>query len=188
MRIYVNASMREAGGLICNLDHREADDLFADEEALLEDLGDHILAQTLLLDVHHGVVPRGIKDFSDLAEARHAQTLHDLHQLVHGHFDALLVRLVGGFLRERTLEIVVDRQELADGLGFDDGVKIIFFLLAALAEIVIFRRQTKVAVMLLCKLLLDAVQLRRLFFFLCRFFCGLLRRRGKKLAADRQAL
>ena len=59
MRIYVNASMREAGGLICNLDHREADDLFADEEALLEDLGDHILAQTLLLDVHHGVVPRG---------------------------------------------------------------------------------------------------------------------------------
>ena len=66
--------MREAGGLICNLDHREADDLFADEEALLEDLGDHILAQTLLLDVHHGVVPRGIKDFSDLAEARHAQT------------------------------------------------------------------------------------------------------------------
>ena len=50
MRIYVNASMREAEGLICNLDHREADDLFADEEALLEDLGDHILAQTLLLE------------------------------------------------------------------------------------------------------------------------------------------
>ena len=61
--------MREAGGLICNLDHREADDLFADEEALLEDLGDHILAQTLLLDVHHGVVPRGIKGFPPSEEA-----------------------------------------------------------------------------------------------------------------------
>ena len=38
------------------------------------------------------------------------------------------------------------------------------------------RIQNDQIVMLLCKLLLDAVQLRRLFFFLCRFFCGLLRR------------
>ena len=59
--------MREAGGLICNLDHREADDLFADQKSLLENLSDHIIAQAFLFDVHHGVVPRGVKCLSDLA-------------------------------------------------------------------------------------------------------------------------
>ena len=151
--------------LVCNLDHRETDDLFADDKALLEDLGDHILAQPFLFDVHHGVVPRGIKGFTDLAEARHAKALHDLHQLVHGHLDAFFVRLVGSLLRKGSFKVVVHRQELSDGLGPDDGVELVFFLLAALAEVVVFRGQTKVAVVFFGELLFDAVELRGL----CRF-------------------
>ena len=39
-----------------NLHHCEADNLFADFKALLEDLCDHIFAQFLRIDMHHGVV------------------------------------------------------------------------------------------------------------------------------------
>ena len=72
--------------------------------------------------MHHGVVPRGVKRLSDLAETRHAEPFHDLHQLVHRHFHALFVRLIGGFLRERALEIVIDRKEFTDRLGLDHRV------------------------------------------------------------------
>ena len=102
-------------------------------------------------------MPRGVKRLSDLAKARHAEPFHDLHQLVHRHFHALFVRLIGGFLRERTLEIVIDRKELADRLGLDDRVQIVLFLLAALAEVIVFRRQTKVSVVFLCKLLFHGI-------------------------------
>ena len=104
----------------------------------------------------------GIEAFARFAEGRHAQLLEHACQLGHGHFHALLERIVRSFLLERTLKIVIHRQELADGLGPDVGVKIVLFALRALAEVIIFRCESQIAVMLLCKRLLSLFKLGKL--------------------------
>ena len=59
--------------LIRHLDDGVADDLVADPEALLEDLGDDVLAELLVFHVHHGVVGIGVEGVAGLAKLLHAQ-------------------------------------------------------------------------------------------------------------------
>ena len=47
--------------LVCDLHHRVADHLVADLEALLEHLGNHVLAQVFILHMHHSVVEVGVE-------------------------------------------------------------------------------------------------------------------------------
>ena len=125
--------------------------------------------------MHDGVVQLGIEGLAHLAEGLDAQAFHDGDQAVHGHFHALLVGLVGGFLIQGPLQVVEHRQELAHGLGLDVGVEIVALLLAALAEIVVLGGQPQVAVMLGGQLgfqLFHGIRLGRL------LLGGFVRRRG----------
>ena len=78
-----------ACSLVCDFYHREADDLFADAEALLEDLRDDVFAKRFVLDVHDRVMKLRVKDLACRAEAHDAQLFHDGDELVHRHLDAL---------------------------------------------------------------------------------------------------
>ena len=53
---------------ICDLYHRKPHNFVAQRKALLEHLGDHILAQRLILAVHHRVVQRRIERLARRAE------------------------------------------------------------------------------------------------------------------------
>ena len=163
--------------LICDLYHREADDLFADLEALLEDLRDDVFAKRFVLDVHDRVMKLRVKDLACRAEAYDTQLFHDGDELVHRHLDALFKRGILRLLRQRPLEIVVHGKELLDRLRTDVGIEAFLFLLAALAVVVVFGGQPQIAVMLLCQRLLRLFKLACLLLlgFLGLFFLGLLR-------------
>ena len=94
--------------LVGHLHHSETDNLFADLEALLEDLGDDVLAKLFRIDVHHGVVQVGVELIAHIAEDFYAQGGEDLHQLIHGHLHALLVGGILGGLVQRPFQVVVD--------------------------------------------------------------------------------
>ena len=64
--------------LVSDLHHGKSHDLFADLKALLEDLGDHIFAQALVFNMHHGVMHIGIEGVARFAEFGDAQGAHDL--------------------------------------------------------------------------------------------------------------
>ena len=59
--------------LVRDLNHSKPDNLLADLKALLEDLCDHIFAQFLRIDMHHGVVQVGVELVTHIAEDFHAQ-------------------------------------------------------------------------------------------------------------------
>ena len=145
--------------LVCDFYHREANDLFADAEALLENLQNDIFARAFIFRMHHGVVQRGVECLAGFTERRHAELFEDAGELRHRHLHALFERLIGGLLGEGPFQIVVDRQKFFYRLGFDLGVEIVFFLLAAFAEVVIFRGQPQIIVMLLRKISLRLIQL-----------------------------
>ena len=72
--------------LICDLYHCESDDLFADLEALLEDLCNDVFTEALVLDVHDRVVQLRIEMIARRAEAFDAQLFHhgdELLSLIH---------------------------------------------------------------------------------------------------------
>ena len=87
-----------ACSLVCDFYHREADDLFADAESLLEDLQNDIFARAFIFRVHHGVVQRGVECLAGFAERRHAELFEDAGELRHRHLHALFERLIGGLL------------------------------------------------------------------------------------------
>ena len=93
--------------LICDLYHCEPDDLFADLEALLEDLCNDVFTEALVLDVHDRVVQLRIEMIARRAEAFDAQLFHHGDELVHRHLHALFKGGVLRFLGQRPLEIVV---------------------------------------------------------------------------------
>ena len=111
------------------------------------------------------------------AEAFDAQLFHHGDELVHRHLHALLKGGILRFLGQRPLEIVVHREEFLHGLGSDLGIEVVFFLLAALAVVVVFCGQPQVAVMLLGQRLLRLFKLGRFLLLggLGLFFLGLLR-------------
>ena len=95
-----------------DLDHREADDLVAHLEPLLELLDDDVLAFALVSVVHYGVVQGRIEGLTHRLDLRDAEPREDVVELRHYHLDALAVGLVGGGLLERAHEVVVHGQEL----------------------------------------------------------------------------
>ena len=68
-------------GLIGHLDHREAQNLIAHNEALLEDLHHGALFDVLVLHVHHSVVLFGIKGLAHLPDGVDVQPLQSLGEL-----------------------------------------------------------------------------------------------------------
>ena len=133
---------------ICNYHHGVADDLFADPEAGLEHFADDALTEVLVILVHDGVVVDRIKGLAHFTECLDAETFHNGHQTGHGHFHALLVGFIGGFLGQCPLQVVKYRQELANGLGLNVGVQRFALFLGPLTEVVIFGNQTQVIVVL----------------------------------------
>ena len=147
--------------LICDLYHCESNDFIADLEAFLEDLCNDVFAKCFVFDVHDRVMKLRVKGLACRAEAYDAQLFHDGDELVHRHLHALFKGGVLRFLGQRPLEIVVHREEFLHGLGPDLGIEVVFFLLTALAVVVVFCGQPQVAVMLLGQRLLRLFKLGR---------------------------
>ena len=126
--------------LIGDLDDREAQDLVAEHEALLQDLDHGIFAVALVLNVHHGVVPLGIKFLAHAVDRRDAEPGERFFILVEDHLEPLLVGIVvlRAELGEAALEIVVHRKHTLDGVDFRVGVDAFLFLGGALAVVIVF--------------------------------------------------
>ena len=123
------------------------DHLVADLEALLEHLSDHILAQRLILHVHHCIVKVGVKGGARRSlDHRDVQPLKAFGQLGHGHLHALFIFGIRRLRLDRTLEIVVSREQRGHRAADRVGIRLLALTLAALAEIVIFRCHAKIAV------------------------------------------
>ena len=167
--LFTNLILIPLHGSICDLDHCEADDLVTHRKAGLEDLRNDVFRHCLVLDVHDGVVPRGVKRLSGSAERLDAQRIEDLDQLVHGHLNALFVRLIRRLVLQRAFKIVIDRKELLGGIRLCLLIDAVLLALCTLAEIIVFRRQTQVLVMLFFLRCLGKLQLRRLRGLLDRF-------------------
>ena len=58
--------------LICDLDHREPDHFISTDKALLEHLHDGVLPGLLVVAVHDGVVPVGVKNLAQGGDDLHA--------------------------------------------------------------------------------------------------------------------
>ena len=114
--------------------------------------------------MHHRIVQRRVKLLSQALDLRHAQLFHRTVELVHDHLDALAVGLVLGSLLQGPFEVVVNRQELRQRIRLDIVVQGFPFLLAAPAEVVVFRADPQVPVVQLGVFLLQLFDL----FFLCR--------------------
>ena len=162
--------------LICNLNHCEADDFVAHLEALLEDLGDHILAKAFVLRMHHRIVEVGIEAVAWGPEDLHAQACENLHKLIHGELHALLVGDILGGLVQSPLQIVIYGKQLHDGICLAVAVGGFFLLDGTLAEIVVFRSQPQQTVVLCIVLFFKGIGFRcfRRLGFLLRCFCGFL--------------
>ena len=153
--------------LIRDLYHREADDLFADLEALLEDLCNDVFTEALVLDVHDGVVAVGVKRFADGFDLRHAELIERGVILVHDALDALAGGVIVRSLCQCARQAVVHRQELFERLAADIGIDVLALARAASAEVVIFGEQAEVFVLFRREIGLDLFF--RLFLFLGLF-------------------
>ena len=154
--------------LVGDLNHGEADNLIADLKALLEHLTDGVLRVIFAVAVHHCVVKVGVEGLTDLTENLHAQTIQNLNKLCHGHFHTLFIGGILGGLVQGPLQIVVDGKKLCHGIGLAVAVGGFLLLQGALAEIVIFRSQTQVCVMLSILFFLEGIHFGNLGSFLRR--------------------
>ena len=155
--IFGNLSVRD-------LDHCEADDAFAHDKAGLEYLRDDVFSEVLVLDVHHGVVALRVKRLAGHTKRLDVHGLEDLYKLPHGHFHALFIGFVSGLVLERALEVVIDRKEFLRCLGLGILIDAVLLFGRTLAEIIKFRRQPQILVMLLCLRGKGFFQLGRFFF------------------------
>ena len=139
--------------------------------------------------MHDGVVLVGIKGLAQAIDLLHTQLFQGGVELGHDHLHALAVGLVLGALLQGPLQVVIHRQELLHGVGFDFAVEIVLFLLAAASEVVILGANAQVLVVE-CGLFLFQDFLLRLqggpllvlllaeaFFLLVFFFLALVLRR-----------
>ena len=124
--------------------------------------------------MHHRVVKAGIELLPQTLDPGGAQLFQSGIELGHDHFHAPTVGLILGGLGEGADKVIVDRQELCHRVGLDVGVKAVFFLLAALAVVVILGQQTEITVVCAFQLLGGAALLFFLFLGgLAVFFGGL---------------
>ena len=97
--------------------------------------------------MHDGVVPLGIEFLALGVLHRDAHLLQNGAQLVEDHLHALLVDIVLiPRLGHRPLQVVIDLQELGDGVDLGVLVEVLLLPGGALAVVVVLRRQTQVLV------------------------------------------
>ena len=128
---------------IRHLYHSEPDDLVPQREAGSEDLGDGILSQALILDVHDSVVEIGVEGLAQGWDLGDAQLGEDLLELVHRHLHPLFEGGVGGVLLQGPLQVVIDGEERLDGIRLGAGPEALLLLGGALAVVVIFGGQAE---------------------------------------------
>ena len=96
--------------------------------------------------MHDCIMERRVELFSLALDRGYAEFFQGGAELCHDHFHTLAVCLVFGTLLQGALQIVVYRQKSADCIGFDIPVQGVFFLLAAFAEVVVFRTEAQIPV------------------------------------------
>ena len=96
--------------------------------------------------MHHRIVECRVKLFAQAFDGGNAHLLKCGIELGHDHFHAFAVGFVLGALLQGALQIVVYRQKTGNRVCLDVAVQGVLLLLAALAEIVIFRTDTQIPI------------------------------------------
>ena len=112
------------------------DDPVAFFVALLEDVGDFVLALLFILDVHYRVVNVGIELLSGCSEGLDAELIEHFGRRFEDERESVCDLLGFGVLR-RPFEIVDDRKNFFERVGISVGVKTVAFLCRTLSEVVV---------------------------------------------------
>ena len=96
--------------------------------------------------MHHGIVETGVKLLPEALDPVYTELLKGSVKLVHYHLNALAVGLVLRGLCQRTNQIIINGEELRDGIGLDLAVQSVLLLLTALAEVIILGHQAEILV------------------------------------------
>ena len=179
MRILVAEDERDLNRLICQTLERagySVDTCYDGEAALDNLLGAEY--DCLLLDI---MMPK--KDGHAVLRAVRAQgstcllytSFQAVGQLGHGQFHALFVFRIRGLGLERTLKVVIGGEKRGHRAADRVRIRLLALTLAALAEVVVFRRHAEIAVIQLLVFCFPVFGGRSLFLLcggLCRFILG----------------
>ena len=128
--------------------------------ALLEHGDDGALAQSLILDVHHGVVDIGVEYVG--GNLLHTQLRQRIGGGFQGHGNALAQRrlgILGGQSRGGALQRINDGKQTLDGVGGRVTVDGLLLLGGAAAEVIVLGQHPQVLVLLLGQSRLGGLQL-----------------------------